>query len=86
MKLRMFLAVLLLYPAAGSVSTMQSGGCEADGNVRFICGVVSPEDLVAVPRSDWVIASGYTAGGVHLINTRDTPPPRCFRRPIRGNA
>src|SRR5262249_5583533 len=31
-----------------------------------------PEDLVAVPDSDWVIASGDAAGGaVTLINVRD---------------
>ena len=48
--------------------SMQTGGCEPDGKVNFICGVVSPEDLVQVPRSDWVIASGYTRGGVHVVD------------------
>ena len=47
-------------------------GCDPAGNVQFICGVISPEDLVAVPGSDWVVASGDAAGGaITLINTRD---------------
>ncbi len=84
MKSRILLAALLLCSVVLPVGSMQSGGCDPDGRVRFICGVVSPEDLVAVPRSDLVIASGFSGGGVHLINTRDystrqvfpTSPPR----------
>jgi hypothetical protein len=70
MKGRLLLVLMLC-------ATIQAGGaaqtrrCEPHGNVRFICGVVSPEDLVAVPRSEWVVASGYSGGGVHLVNTRD---------------
>ncbi len=34
--------------------------------------MIAPEDLVPVPGTDWVVASGYTAGGaIHLINTKD---------------
>jgi len=32
--------------------------CDLDGQVRFICGLSSPEDLILVPQSDWVVASG----------------------------
>jgi sugar lactone lactonase YvrE len=47
-------------------------GCDPAGNVQFICGVISPEDLVVVPGSDWVIASGDAAGGaITLVNIRD---------------
>jgi len=78
MKSRMLFAALMVGSIVLPVGTFQSPGCEPDGNVKFICGVVSPEDLVAVPRSDWVIASGYTAGGVHLINTRDYTTTQVF--------
>ena len=78
MKSRIFLASLLFCSAVLLVGTMQSGRCDPDGNVKFICGVVSPEDLVAVPRSDWVIASGFSGGGVHLINTRDSSTVQVF--------
>ena len=52
MKSRMFLTLLWLCSAILPVGTQKSGGCDPDGNVKFICGVVSPEDLVAVPRSE----------------------------------
>ena len=52
MKAQMVLAALLLCSAVLPVGTMQSGGCDPDGNIKFICGLISPEDLVAVPRSD----------------------------------
>lgn len=74
---RMFLAAVFLSSAVLPVST-QPGGCEPDGKVRFICGVSSPEDLVPVPGGEWVIASGYTGGGVHLVNTRTAATTRVF--------
>jgi hypothetical protein len=77
MKLRLFLATWILCSAALPVGT-QSASCDPDGKVKFICGVVSPEDLVPVPRSDWVLASGYTRGGVHVINTRTFTPTQVF--------
>ena len=78
MNVRIFLGVLLLCAAVSPVSTVQSRACDPDGNVKFICGVVSPEDLVAVPQSDWVIVSGYSGGAVHLVNTRSYSPTQVF--------
>src|SRR5262245_51752711 len=69
MKARVILTALWLCIAALPASTQQPSGCEPAGNVRFICGVPSPEDLVPVPRSNWVVASGYVGGGIHLVNT-----------------
>jgi hypothetical protein len=47
-------------------------GCNPAGSVQFICGLVGPEDLVAVPGSNWVIASGDAApGAITLVNVRD---------------
>ena len=47
------------------------GMCEAVGEIQFICDVVSPEDLAAVPNTDWVIASGNREGGrIQLVNSR----------------
>jgi hypothetical protein len=74
---RVLLAAIFLSSVVLPVAT-QPGGCEPDGNIRFICGVVSPEDLVAVPRSDWVVASGYARGGVHLVDTRTYSPTQVF--------
>lgn len=47
----------------------RAAGCAPIGNVRFICDQRGPEDLAAVPGSEWVLASGY--GAIRLINLRD---------------
>ncbi|PYR47414.1 MAG: hypothetical protein DMF89_19015 [Acidobacteria bacterium] len=80
---RLLPASVLLFSSVllSSVLTVvraQQGGCAPDGNVKFICGVVSPEDLVAVPRSEWVVASGFSGGAVHLVNTRDYTTTEVF--------
>ena len=44
----------------------------AAANVRFVCGQNAPEDLVVLPGSEWVVASGFAGtGGIRLINARD---------------
>ena len=54
-------------------------GCNPDGKVQFICGPIGAEDLITVPQSDWVIASGHAAGGgIHAINTRDRTTIKLF--------
>src|SRR5262245_2393539 len=70
MKVRLFLALLMFCATVPGVGTNQSAGCTPDGKVQFICGMVSPEDLVAVPKSDLVVVSGWTGGGIHLVNTK----------------
>jgi hypothetical protein len=60
------LAVCVL-PAAGP----RAADCGPDGKVKFVCGMLNPEDLVAVPGGDWVLASGMNGGAIHLINTHD---------------
>src|ERR1700730_419727 len=63
----------------------RAAGCDPVGQAQFLCGPVGPEDLLLVPHTDWVIASGLRAPGhVYLINSRDrsstilfpTDPPR----------
>ena len=50
----------------------QDATCDAIGDVQFICGVISPEDLAVVPGEEWIIASGDQEGGrIHLVNVRD---------------
>src|SRR2546426_3647739 len=72
------LAAFVLCMMSPPLAVTQSGGCEPHGKVRFICGAASPEDLVRVPRSDWVIASGYIGGTIHLINVRDYTVVKVF--------
>src|SRR5689334_16573345 len=70
--------LLLLAPCAFG-SGARAAGCDPDGKVKYICGMIAPEDLVAIPRSPWVVASGYTAGGaIHLIDTRNYSTIQAF--------
>ena len=49
----------------------QTEDCKADGGVGFICGLQNAEDLVLVPDTDWIIASGMAPGvSMYLINAR----------------
>ena len=46
--------------------------CEPDGEVQFLCGPPSPEDLAPVPRSPWVIVSSMVdEGNLYVADTRD---------------
>src|SRR5262245_31260504 len=49
----------------------QSTGCAPSGGLNFICGLRAAEDLVLIPNTRWLIASGMEAGsGLHLIDTQ----------------
>ncbi|MGB5247017.1 MAG: hypothetical protein WBN34_10755, partial [Woeseia sp.] len=37
-------------------------GCEGSGDYAYICGPVSAEDLVLIPGTQWIIASGFGDG------------------------
>ena len=46
--------------------------CAPVGEIRFICDMISPEDLAVLPGEEWVIASGNQEGGmIHLVNVSD---------------
>jgi hypothetical protein len=71
---RTILAALILGMALGVSSTVnvaQSSACAPSGGLNFICGLQAAEDLVLVPSTRWLIASGMVAGsGLHLIDTQ----------------
>ena len=61
-------------PQAGQGAAGAPGptSCNPVGNVRFVCGQQAPEDLVALPGSQWIVASSFAgSGGINLINVRD---------------
>ena len=59
--------------------------CETEGEVQFICNLISPEDLAVIPGSEWVIASGNRAGGrIHLVSVGDKTATVLFPSPIVG--
>lgn len=46
--------------------------CDSEGDVGFVCGPISPEDLYAIPNSPWVIVSSMIDGGnLYTVDTRD---------------
>src|SRR5499427_8224008 len=45
-------------------------GCKPSGGLEFVCGLKNPEDLVAVPGTNWILASEMAAGvGITLIDS-----------------
>ena len=59
--------IFLLVPASPAAAQ-----CEPDGEVQFLCGPVSPEDLAPVPDTPWVIVSSMIDGGsIYAADTRD---------------
>jgi hypothetical protein len=67
-------AATLVWLALGTpllISAAQPAACAPSGGLTFICGVENPEDLVLVPNTRWLIASGMAPGsGLHLVDTR----------------
>ena len=54
------------------VDVAPTEGCAPVGNIRFICDLISPEDLAVIPGEEWVIASGNQQGGkIHLVSVRN---------------
>jgi hypothetical protein len=71
MKLLLSVGIVITVLLGASVHA-HAAGCEPIGNIRFICDQLGPEDLAAVPGTDWILASGMVANGaIRLINQRD---------------
>ena len=69
MSVRMFPVWFMTVACLLGLANPSAAQCDPDGNVQFVCGYVNPEDLVAVPRSPWVIVSSKE--GLHAADTRD---------------
>ena len=52
------LAGFALVVSFDRVAAMGAAGCDAVGDVRFICDQAGPEDLFPVPGGEWVLSSG----------------------------
>lgn len=72
MRLGAAVGLLITCAAFAVVAGQDAAGCEPDGDVRFICGPVSPEDLLEVPRTPMVVVASMEAEGrLYLADTRD---------------
>ena len=45
-------------PTSTADSTAPDEACTPAGNLNFVCGLGAPEDLVVVPGTGWLVASG----------------------------
>src|SRR5438094_492932 len=53
--------------------------CNASAPVKYVCGLNGPEDLAAVPKTNWVIASAMSGeGGLYLIDSKSAAVSRIF--------
>jgi hypothetical protein len=56
------MAACLAFGAAAPVAA-QEASCAPVMGLSFVCGVQKPEDLVQIPGTKWILASGMTEGG-----------------------
>jgi hypothetical protein len=72
MKLATLLAAIACALAGAFVSMdAQTAPCTPAGGLSFVCGVQNGEDLVRVPDTRWLIASGMAPGsGLHAVDTQ----------------
>jgi hypothetical protein len=73
-----FNKVSTLLAAAMAISTpvAAQAACDPAAGLTFICGMTNAEDLVQVPGTPWIVASGlaegeHTDGHIYLVNARD---------------
>jgi hypothetical protein len=59
--------LLILCSAAAAPAVATADRCAPSDGMNYICGLTASEDLVRVPRSSWLIASGMNVGApAHL--------------------
>ena len=72
-------ALLLLLGSASPAAE----DCAADPELAYVCGPTKPEDVLPIPGTRWLIASGFAPGaGLKLVDTAD----RSFRPWYTGEA
>ncbi len=71
--------------AVTGYATVGATPCTPVGEIRFICDLVSAEDLAVLPGAAWLIASGNREGGrLHLVDVRAKTATVLFPTPTRS--
>ncbi len=70
------LSALLAAAMAVSAQAGAQAGCEPATGLTFVCGLTNAEDLIQVPGTPWIVASGmadseHAGGHIYLVNARD---------------
>ena len=72
------LACLSAAPRAAQAPALPPS-CGPIGELRFVCGPAGPEDLVAVPRTSWLLSSAMAgAGGIYVVDTAKETSVKVF--------
>jgi hypothetical protein len=70
MRAFILLSFSILFVLPISTARAADDGCEGSGEYSYICGLASAEDLVLVPGTKWVIASGFSGSvSLYLIDS-----------------
>ncbi len=79
MRILSCIALSIAFALPLAIARPRAAGCDPVGPIKFVCDQAGPEDLVAVPDSQWIIASAYGAeGGINLIDTKAATSTRLF--------
>ena len=70
--------------ALGLIASPAFAACDPADGAEFICGMGSPEDLIHVPQTSWIIVSGMAEGSSHLyaVDSRTKAPKSLY--PVTG--
>jgi hypothetical protein len=85
---QVWLPVLCVCAALASSHSIgaQAPDCSPAAGLTFICGLQNPEDVVVVPGTRWLLASGMAPGaGLTLVDTQSKSVRKLFA-PAVGNA
>ncbi len=64
-------ALTLVFLITNPVTALSQDECQASGELEFICGPKNAEDMVQLPGTRWVIASGMAADAkLYLIDSQ----------------
>jgi len=69
------LSVLLAAAVAVATPVAALAACDSAAGLTFVCGLANAEDLVQVPGTPWIVASGLAdsehTGHIYLVNAHD---------------
>jgi hypothetical protein len=69
-----FATLIVAAALAGVGPAAAATPCKPSGNLHFVCGTLNSEDLVSVPGTGWIVASGMAGGAtpdhgsLHVVN------------------
>ncbi|MFT4815667.1 MAG: hypothetical protein ACI80L_000621 [Pseudohongiellaceae bacterium] len=72
MTMRRFSVFILTIAFPFSFTIAASSDCDSDSDTQFVCGPVSPEDLVPIPDTPWIIVSSMEEEGyISVVNSEN---------------